>query len=122
MPEPTTVGVNLTGIQNRSHNLAGLPLGSAVSADEFLHPPVASGHYSATETSYFGFNIPERKVNGEIYLWFHPVLKMMSASVYIWTGLKSSTLACDYVNHHHYLPWPADGIADYTIDALNLHI
>jgi septal ring factor EnvC (AmiA/AmiB activator) len=43
-------------------------------------------------------------------MWFHPVLKMMSASVYIWTGIKGSTLACDYVNHHHYLPWPANGI------------
>ncbi len=107
---------------SRSHGLLGLPLGTAVAADELLHAPAASGHYSATETSYFGFNIPARRLNGEIYLWFHPVLKVMSASVYIWTGIKSSTLACEYVNHFHYLPWPANNIADYTIEALNLHI
>lgn len=104
------------------HKLAGLPLGVATTDDEFLHPPAASGHYSATETSYYGFNIPDRQLNGEIYLWFHPVLKIMSASIYIWRGLKSTSLACEYVNHHHYLPWPRNGIADYTIDALNLHV
>jgi hypothetical protein len=104
------------------HKLVGLPLGVATTDDEFLHPPAASGHYSATETSYYGFNIPERKVNGEIYLWFHPVLNVMSASIYIWRGLKATSLACEYVNHHHYLPWPRNGIAHYTIDALNLRV
>lgn len=107
---------------SKSHGLIGKPLGTARPEDEFLHAPAASGHYSSTETSYFGFNIPERRVNGEIYMWFHPVLKMMSASVYIWTGMKKTTLACDYINHFHYLPFPANGIADYTIEALNLHI
>jgi len=106
----------------KSHGLIGLPLGSVVPEDEFLHPPAPSGHFASTETSYFGFNIPERKLNGEIYMWFHPLLKVMSASVYIWTGIKKSTLACEYINHHHYLPWPANGIADYHIEALGLHI
>lgn len=90
--------------------------------DEFLHPPAASGHYSASETSYFGFNIPDHAVNGEIYVWFHPALRSISASVYIWRGLKGSTLAGDYINHHHFLPWPEDGIADYRIEPLNLAI
>lgn len=122
MSSENTVGVSLTGIQNRKHNLAGLPLGTAVPEDEALHAPVASGHYASSETSYFGFNIPKRQLNAEIYVWFHPVLKTLGASVYIWKGMKRSTLACEYVNHHHYLPWPKDGIADYTIEALNLHI
>jgi hypothetical protein len=113
----------LAGDQPRQrHSLAGLPLGGAAPADELLHPPAASGHYSATETSYYGFNIPERRVNGEIYLWFHPVLKVMSASIYVWTGFKASSLACEYVNHHHYLPWPQADIADFTVDAVNLRI
>ena len=104
------------------HSFAGLPLGTARPEDELLHEPVASGHYSSTETSYYGFNIPQRRLNAEIYLWFHPILKVMSASIYIWTGLKSSTLACEYVNHHHFLPWPENGISDYTIGPLNMRI
>ena len=103
-------------------SLAGQPLGTAVAADEFLHPPAASGHYSATETSYFGFNVPEHALNGEIYVWFHPVLRVMSASVYIWRGFRASTLSCDYVNHFHYLPYPAHDIDDYAIDELGLRV
>ena len=98
------------------------PLGSATAADEYLHAPPASGHYTASETSYYGFNIPERQLNGEIYVWFHPVLRVMSCSLYIWSGIKASTLACEYVNHHHFLPFPDHGIADYTIAPLNLRI
>jgi hypothetical protein len=90
--------------------------------DEFLHPPAPSGHYSATETSYFGFNIPDRSLGGEIYMWFHPVLQVMSASVYIWRGIKSATLACEYVNHYHYLPYPQGDIDDYAIDEIGLRI
>lgn len=103
-------------------SLAGQPLGTAVAADEFLHPPAASGHHSATETSYFGFNVPEHALNGEIYVWFHPVLRVMSASVYIWRGFRASTLSCDYVNHFHYLPYPAHDIDDYAIDELGLRV
>ncbi|HKT73099.1 MAG TPA: hypothetical protein VJQ47_09430 [Steroidobacteraceae bacterium] len=117
-----TVG-SLTGMPaERSHGVAGLPLGSCSAEDELLHPAAPGSHYSTTETSYFGFNIPERQLNGEIYVWFHPVLKVMSASVYIWTGIKSSTLACEYINHHHFLPFPTHGIADYKIEPLGLHI
>ena len=36
------------------------------------------------------------------------------------SGRGKTTLACEYINHHHYLPWPANGIADYRIDAVIL--
>ena len=102
-------------------SLAGKPLHLCQPADEFLHPPAPSGHYSATETAYFGFNIPEQRLNAEIYMWFHPVLKMCSASVYIWRGIKHSTLSCEYVNHYHYLPMP-DQIANYRVaDVMDLN-
>jgi len=112
--EPRPVGIIST--------MAGAPLGTIVPQDEFLHPPAPSGHHSATETTYFGFNIPEHRLNAEIYMWFHPVLKIMSASVYIWRGANLSTLECDYVNHYNYLPMPENGIADYTIPDINLKV
>jgi hypothetical protein len=113
-PEP---GPRFTGLASR-----GTAFAPVLSEDEFLHPPAKSGHHSATETSYFGFNIPEERVNGEIYMWFHPVLGVMSASVYIWRGYKKSTLACEYVNHYSYLPMPVNGIADYEIADIGLKI
>lgn len=94
---------------------AGLPLLERKPEDEFLHAPAASGHYSATETTYWGFNIPEHRLNCEIYMWFHPVLRVCSASVYIWKGMKRTTLSCEYVNHYHYLPMPGD-ISSYRVD------
>lgn len=106
---------------NLRPQLGGLPLYECRPEDEFLHPPAVSGHYSSTETTYWGFNIPEKNLNGEIYMWFHPVLRMCSASVYIWKGFHRSTLSCEYVNHYHYLPYPEDGIADYRVsDAMDL--
>lgn len=97
-------------------------LGKVGPQDEFLHAPVATGHYSSTETSYFGFSIPEHLLGGEIYMWFHPILRVMSASVYIWRGIKTSTLACEYVNHFHYLPYPEGDIGDYAIEEIGLRI
>jgi hypothetical protein len=105
-----------------SSPFAGAPLGRIVPQDEYLHETAPGGHHSATETSYFGFNIPEHRLDAEIYMWFHPALKTMSASVYIWRGFNASTLECDYVNHYHYLPFPDAGIADYTIPDIGLRI
>ncbi|MEM7019560.1 MAG: hypothetical protein AAF512_19770 [Pseudomonadota bacterium] len=102
--------------------LAGQPFAEIDMQDEYLHKPYSSGHFAATETAYYGFNIPEARLNGEIYIWLHPVLKTMSSSVYIWTGNRSSTLACEYINHYHYLPFPTAGIDDYTIEPLGLAI
>ncbi len=105
----------------QSASMAGKPLSVIAPEDEFLHPVALDAHYSSTETSYFGFNIPEKQLNGEVYVWFHPALRVMSASVYIWRGIKRSTLACEYVNHYHFLPFP-DDISDYTIEPLGLRI
>ena len=65
--------------------------------------------------------MPEHQLMAEIYIWFHPVLRTMSAGVLIWRGMQPSSLACDYVHHHHFLPMPAD-ISHYRIEPLGLEI
>jgi len=102
--------------------LAGQPFSTIEAQDEYLHAASATGHFAATETSYFGFSVPDACLNGEVYVWFHPRLQVMSASVYIWTGNRSSTLACEYVNHYHYLPFPSGDIDHYSIDPIGLEI
>ena len=101
--------------------LAGSRLTSPKPQDEFLHPPPPGAGYAWTETSYWGFCVPERQLMAEIYIWYHPVLHTMSAGVLIWRGMQPSSLACDYVHHHHYLPMPAD-ISHYRIEQLGLEI
>jgi len=92
-----------------------------VPADEGLHPVPADAGYAWTETSYWGFTAPDHDLMAEIYIWYHPALKVMSAGVLIWRGLRASSLAADYVNHHHFLPLP-DQIGHYRIDAVGLEI
>lgn len=97
-------------------SIAGKPVETARPEDEFLHPPPASNSYRASESNYLGFNIPEHQINAELYVWFHPVLRVMSTSIYIYRGLKGSTLECEYVKDFRYLPFPTHGIEDFSIE------
>ncbi len=83
--------------------------------DDFLHPAPEGAPASLTETSYFGFNIPERNLNGEVYAWFHPALRVVSAGVFVWSGFKRTTLAADYFDFRTYLPWPDGDLGDCTL-------
>ncbi len=101
--------------------LAGARVGSVLPEDERLHAvPLAAG-YAWTETSYWGFCAPAHDFMCEVYIWFHPVLRTMSAGVLAWRGLRRSSLHADYVHHHHFLPMPQD-IGHYRIDPLGLEI
>lgn len=101
--------------------LAGARFGSVQPEDERLHPIPPGAGYAWTETSYWGFAVPEANFMCEVYLWFHPVLRTMSAGVLAWTGRRRSSLHADYVNHHHFLPIP-DDISHYRIEQLGLEI
>lgn len=116
-PAKETPGLSASGSRP---SMAGKPFGVVEAHDELLHPVAADAGYATTETSYFGFNIPESAINGEIYVWFHPALRMMSASVYIWRGMKGTTLSCEYINHHHFLPFPEGDIDSFAIPQVGL--
>ncbi len=114
--------ISRAGFGMERRTLVGQPLGTVSASDELFHPSAPSGHYSSTETAYYGFNVPEKQLNGEIYLWFHPVLSVMSASIYIWRGFHGSTLSCEYINHLHFLPFPAGDLDDLTVAELGLRV
>jgi hypothetical protein len=120
MSEQAFAGYKQEGV--KVHGLSGRPLTPIGPEDELLHPPAVSGHHSSTETLYYGFSIPQHALNGEIYIWLHPVLRVMSTSIYIWKGFKTSTLACEYINHYHYLPFPQNDVGDFTIEDIGLSI
>jgi hypothetical protein len=101
--------------------LAGSRFGAVQPQDEFLHAMAPGAGYAATETSYWGFCVPDRELMAEIYIWFHPSLRTMSAGILLWRGMRRTSLACDYVHHHHFLPMPTD-ISRYRIEPLGLEI
>jgi hypothetical protein len=95
------------------HSPLRAALSTVVEADERLHGSHANLGFEATETSYYGFNIPDAKIDGEIYFWLHPQLNTMSGGIWIWQGEKRYTLQADHFNYSNYLPFPRGDIEDY---------
>ena len=80
--------------------------GRITQADDLLHPGDAAVDFTLTETYYFAFNIPERRLNGEIYVWMHRNLNTCTAGVWIWEGIKTHHLYSEHFNVHAHLPYP----------------
>ena len=96
-------------------NAAGLaPLELIAPEDEDFHPVAPDHNFTASETNYFGFSIPEHNINCEIYMWVHPRFAVAAGGVFIYQGIKSQTLAAEYHNYFAYQPMPANGL-DYEL-------
>ena len=57
-------------------------------------PVVAVGD-SLTETWYWGFNVPEARINCYAYCWVHPNLGVVSAGLFIYRGIKDGIADLD---------------------------
>ncbi|MFJ9390510.1 hypothetical protein ACIRON_16920 [Nocardioides sp. NPDC101246] len=82
-------------------------------ADELLHndvPPDAD--FTLSETSYFGFNIPEAGIDCEIYAWFHPTLRVVSGGLMIFQGYKTVAGQADFLDYRNTMPYPDGDIDD----------
>jgi hypothetical protein len=71
--------------------------------DDYLHPESFANvkDDSATETQYFGFCVPEANIHGLTYLWWHPNLGVCSGGLFVYQGIKQTTVhaeLCDWRN------------------------
>ena len=84
--------------------------------DDFLHPVAPDAPFTSIETNLYGFNIPGEDIQCNIYLLWHPVLKTMSAHLFVYRGARilRHQLAADYFVEHQYLP-AVDDIRDYRL-------
>ena len=73
-------------------------------ADELLHLPVVSDDPTAAETSFLGFNIPERDLNCAIHHRLHPVLGLVSGGVVLIRGEAENAAFADYIDYHAFMP------------------
>lgn len=64
--------------------------GTATPQDDLLHPGknAAIAHETLSETQYFSFTIPEKKIHSYLYLWHHPNLGTVSGGAFVWQGSK----------------------------------
>jgi len=61
---------------------------------DFLHPEASliEPGKSLTETHYLGFSIPEKRIHGFCYMWYHPNLKTVTGGAWVWQGIKKHNL------------------------------
>nr|WP_087572943.1 hypothetical protein [Sphingomonas sp. CDS-1] len=76
--------------------------------EEWIQPVPEGAHYEWTETSMFGFNIPEHGIDCIIYYWHHPALSVTYGGLIIWRGQNSNQVACDYSDYRSVMPLPDD--------------
>lgn len=100
---------------------ASVPFAPILPEDDLLHPVDADAHFTSIETNLYGFDIPDRDINCNIYLLWHHALQTMSLHIFVYKGrrLLSHQLAADYFSEHLYLPAAKD-IEDFTVEAGSL--
>lgn len=73
--------------------------------DDHMHPP-ASDHRYWTETSWWAFSIPERRLSGTVYNLFRPNLGIVASGVYIWDHTSRSDVDALYQRQLWHLEIP----------------
>jgi hypothetical protein len=76
-------------------------------ADDNLHPPESDDVFW-TETAWFAFASPERKLTGCIYPMFRTNLKVCSAGVFVWDDSGEADHEILYSHNCPHLPLPED--------------
>ncbi|HEX9684123.1 MAG TPA: hypothetical protein VGA13_13645 [Acidimicrobiales bacterium] len=91
-------------------------MSSATPADDTFHEP-ADPDIFWTETSWFGFNVPELRLAGAVYPVFRPNQGVCSAGVYVWDDHGVSQHEIRYARNWWHLPMP-----DHDLTQLELPI
>ena len=76
--------------------------GTHVPEDEFFHGTGDPGD-SLTETWFWNFHVPEAAINCYGYCWVHPNLKVVTAGLFIYKGMKQQHLECELFDMYDYM-------------------
>lgn len=80
-------------------------LGHIGPEDELLHPKQNAKikSDSLTETQYFGFCIPEKRIHAYAYLWHHPNLHIVGGGLFVWQGHKRTVTHAELCDYRDYM-------------------
>ncbi len=81
--------------------------------EEKLLPIPDGASHEWSETSMFGFNIPEEGIDCIIYFWHRPVMNISFGGIMIWKGKNTNQVECIYSDYRSAMPMPKD-ITDCT--------
>ena len=79
--------------------------------DDSFHPAVSDDPFW-TETSWYAFSIPERRMAGTIYPLFRPNLGVCSVAVYLWDDRSENPWAVPYGRFLWHVPMAESDLKD----------
>lgn len=72
--------------------------------DDNFHPPGDDIWF--TETSWFSFNVPERRLGCWLYAWVRPNMRNCGGGAFVWDGTAVEPWNIPYYNYQHTQPLP----------------
>ncbi len=82
--------------------------------DDEFHPPSSDDPYW-TETCWFTFTVPERRLSGQLYPFFQPNQGVLSAGAYFWDHSGHTPADILYARHFWHLPIPDQPLSDIQL-------
>lgn len=86
----------------------------ATAADDEFHPPTSDDPFWS-ETCWFSFSVPERKLSGQLYPFFRPNQGVMAAAAYFWDEHGNQIWNARYVKNFWHLPIPDQPLSDIQV-------
>jgi hypothetical protein len=82
--------------------------------DDEFHPPTSDDPYW-TETCWFTFTVPERRLSGQLYPFFQPNQGVLSAGAYFWDHTGHTPADILHARQFWHLPIPDQPLSDIQL-------
>jgi hypothetical protein len=82
--------------------------------DDEFHPPDRADPFW-TETCWFTFTVPERRLSGQFYPFFRPAQGVLSAGAFFWDHTGHSPTDILHARHFWHLPIPDQPLSDIQL-------
>lgn len=107
-PVPTATSAPAT-----AGNPGRVPIGAGHPDDEF-HPPT-NDDPAWSETCWFTFTVPERRLSGQFYPYFLANLGVAAGGAYFWDPSGHTPDSCRYAKNFWHLPFPDTPLTDLKL-------
>ncbi|HET6963775.1 MAG TPA: hypothetical protein VFH58_03320 [Acidimicrobiales bacterium] len=82
--------------------------------DDEFHPADTDDPYW-TETCWFTFAVPERRLSGQLYPFFRPNQRVCAAAAYVWDDAGDQPWNVRYAKNFWHLPLPEQPLSDISL-------
>ncbi len=87
---------------------------TAFHPDDEFHPPTDDNPYW-TETCWFTFTVPERRMSGQLYPFFRTNQRVAAGGAYFWDDRGSEPWNCLWAKNFWHLPIPDQPLSDIRL-------